>query len=276
VARALGIGAATLANNHVFDFGVDTRARLERAGIACCGAGDGPAHAAAPLQISIAGRETAFIGWADRSTINGVWAEDGCSGAYAAPPESLLDQVDALASRVDHVVVLPHWGRDFIKYPSPAMRELGRRLVDAGASAVVGTHPHVLGCSERHAQRPIVYSTGSLLLDDILMPDGSLAWAFVPCLSVVALIELTEDEPRVDFATFRCSRGRFEMLAPERGKARLERNSRFLGRPDYDRAYARHEARMRAWGIHLQSLRRPGATARRVGRKIARLAGSGP
>jgi poly-gamma-glutamate synthesis protein (capsule biosynthesis protein) len=272
VARALGIHAMTLANNHAFDFGDSTCGTLRSGGIECFGAGKDEAEAAAPLRRRIANEEVAFIGWADRETIDGIWADDGTPGANAVSRGALIEQVRALAGEVDRVIVLPHWGRDYLEYPSPAMRDLALRLIDAGAAAVIGTHPHIVGCNEAHAGRPIVYSTGSLLLDDIRLPDGTMTVAYPPSIALVALLKLGPGGVEVDFVAFRCSRGTFQALPAASARAVLERNNRFLSGGNYGDRYDRYEARMRAWGIRLRTdvLGRPAAAAVRIGRKLQR------
>ena len=60
--------------------------------------------------------------------------------------ERLLAQVRAVATRpgIDGVVVTAHWGRENSHVPRPQERELARDILEAGAMAVLGMHPHVL------------------------------------------------------------------------------------------------------------------------------------
>lgn len=60
----------------------------------------------------------------------------------------------------DIVVVLPHWGNEYVYKPSEQQRRLAQLFVDNGADLIIGTHPHVL--------QPLEY---------ISKPDGSQ----VPC-----------------------------------------------------------------------------------------------
>jgi len=50
----------------------------------------------------------------------------------------------AAADDVDAVVVTPHWGKEYATSPHETQIELAQDLVDAGATAVLGAHPHVL------------------------------------------------------------------------------------------------------------------------------------
>ncbi|PRP92294.1 Capsule biosynthesis protein CapA [Enhygromyxa salina] len=46
--------------------------------------------------------------------------------------------------KVDAVIVTPHWGKEYVHTPRERERKLARRWVEAGALAVVGSHPHVV------------------------------------------------------------------------------------------------------------------------------------
>ncbi len=54
------------------------------------------------------------------------------------------DQISQLAQHHDAVFVLPHWGDEYQAQPNKTQKERSRVFLDAGALAVVATHPHVL------------------------------------------------------------------------------------------------------------------------------------
>src|SRR5207247_1635347 len=60
------------------------------------------------------------------------------------------------------VIVMLHWGHTGSLLPSPEQRRLAARLVDAGATAVLGHGPHTLQGVERRARAVIAYSLGNL------------------------------------------------------------------------------------------------------------------
>jgi len=45
---------------------------------------------------------------------------------------------------IDAVIVTPHWGEEYTANPSRAQRDLGHQFLEAGATLVLGSHPHVL------------------------------------------------------------------------------------------------------------------------------------
>jgi hypothetical protein len=82
----------------------------------------------------------------------------------------LLGAIRELAARsdVNAVIVTPHWGEEYS--PAPAQKDilLGRAMIDAGATSVIGTHPHVVQTWERYVtpggrEALIAYSTGNFV-----------------------------------------------------------------------------------------------------------------
>ena len=64
---------------------------------------------------------------------------------------------------VDKVIVYIHWGKELELYSGEMQQTIGRRLVDAGADLVVGTHAHVVQEIEYYNNVPIVYSLGNFV-----------------------------------------------------------------------------------------------------------------
>ena len=61
----------------------------------------------------------------------------------------------------DFIVVLPHWGTEFILKHSREQEEWAAWLVEQGADLIVGTHPHVVQDSSHVAGVPVFYSLGN-------------------------------------------------------------------------------------------------------------------
>lgn len=79
--------------------------------------------------------------------------------------EQLLAEICKLASQYSALVVSIHWGDEYLQVPSPGQVDLGRRIIDAGASVVLGHHPHVLQGIETYRGGYIVYSLGNFIFD---------------------------------------------------------------------------------------------------------------
>jgi hypothetical protein len=54
-----------------------------------------------------------------------------------------------------------HWGIENVYYPSPKQITLARHLIDAGATVILGHHPHVVQGIEKYKNGLIVYSLGN-------------------------------------------------------------------------------------------------------------------
>ena len=102
----------------------------------------------------------------------------------------VIDEVRALAvdPSVDAVIVTPHWGVENSHAPAPREKALARELNDAGATAILGAHPHVLQPWEKVVTRDgrealIVYSLGNFISNQ---PGDAQR------TGIIALLELTK------------------------------------------------------------------------------------
>lgn len=80
----------------------------------------------------------------------------------------LLREIQELRSRVDAVIVTPHWGNEYQHLPANQEKKLAREMLEAGATAVIGTHPHVIQPNEKYRTLDgregfIAYSTGNFI-----------------------------------------------------------------------------------------------------------------
>jgi len=216
---ATGIVVASLANNHAADFGTDglfdTIAALEGAGVRTVGAGTNLDQALMPSIVHANGLRVAFLGFActlpngcaagdqrpgvapirvlSRFVIDPVVLEQNPGmGPYVETVASAED-VDQAASAIalanesaDVVVVAIHWGVPDGWAPSyqselaSYQRPLGHRLIDAGADAVIGHHPHVLHGIEIYRGRPVFYSLGNFLFHSLVSGELVAARSYPP------------------------------------------------------------------------------------------------
>ncbi len=158
----LGVDCVTLANNHALDFGeealLDTLAHLERAGIACTGAGADLAAARRPALLD----GLAVIGVTDHPA--DFAAGDGKPGvAYANLWADVPGWLPELVSAQDTEVVLvtPHWGPNMTAEPVAHVRQAAGELLDAGATLVAGHSAHVF----HGVQGRVLFDLGDFLDD---------------------------------------------------------------------------------------------------------------
>jgi poly-gamma-glutamate synthesis protein (capsule biosynthesis protein) len=103
-------------------------------------------------------------------------------GAPGASESQVLAAIQAARSQCDLLVVSIHWGIEYAPAPRPEDIDVAHKMLDAGASIVVGHHPHVLQPVETYRTADgrntvIFYSLGNFLSNqsrsyvDGLMPD---------------------------------------------------------------------------------------------------------
>jgi hypothetical protein len=165
VLRAAGFGALSLANNHVMDFGwegaEETIDALSKAGIRTFGAGVNLAAARAPLRMSLAGKNVAFLGYSDVPVNLPIFATGSAPGVALANVEHMIQDIRVAKQNSDLVVVCLHWGHEMLLCPSPGQRKVARQLIAAGANVILGHHPHVLQGIERVNRGLVAYSLGT-------------------------------------------------------------------------------------------------------------------
>ena len=94
--------------------------------------------------------------------------------------EELLESVRELAADEtnDAVIVTPHWGWEYRNHHRRKQENLGRELAEAGATAVIGAHPHVIQPWEKWETQDgrevlIVYSLGNFVSNMAEVPERS-------------------------------------------------------------------------------------------------------
>jgi poly-gamma-glutamate synthesis protein (capsule biosynthesis protein) len=184
--RSIGIlrrhfDAVSLANNHSGDYGpaafADMLARLEGAGIAHFGGGRTLAAAHRPwivekrgIRIALLCYNEFFPRWfeADFDRAGIAWSED---------EQVRLDIERARRNeRADIVIPLMHWGWEGETRASERQRRLARLMIDAGADAVIGGHPHVVQDIEIYRGRPVIYSLGNFVFDGFEAEETTTGW----------------------------------------------------------------------------------------------------
>jgi len=163
-----GFTALSLANNHILEHGSDafkeTVETLNIQGLQVLGL-MGSAQGLDPVPLH---REPNVVVLAC-SMRPEVYAAK--NDHYAQPEAATLISEVARQAQTDRVVIVSlHWGREYQSFPSPDQRTLAHALIDAGATLVVGHHPHVMQPVESYSHGLIAYSLGNFLFDSWL-PD---------------------------------------------------------------------------------------------------------
>jgi poly-gamma-glutamate synthesis protein (capsule biosynthesis protein) len=80
--------------------------------------------------------------------------------------ENLTSQIKSVRSQADLVIVTFHWGNEY-SMANSRQKELAHLAVDTGADAVIGAHPHWVQETEEYKGKPIYYSLGNLVFDQM-------------------------------------------------------------------------------------------------------------
>ncbi len=162
--KKAGITTVTLANNHSMDFGreglLDTLQQLDKAGIGHVGAGENLAAARKPIFYDIRGTRVALLGYSLTLPLE-FWASNKRAGT--APLLERLVKQDIAAARTQAAIVLVtvHWGEEGTTRLREYQPRLARLMIDSGADAVIGHHPHILQGIEHYKRGIIFYSLGN-------------------------------------------------------------------------------------------------------------------
>jgi poly-gamma-glutamate capsule biosynthesis protein CapA/YwtB (metallophosphatase superfamily) len=93
-------------------------------------------------------------------------------GIAWADEEIMVAAVADARREADIVIPYMHWGQEQSAQAHARQRALARRLIAAGADAVVGTHPHLRQDTEIIDGKPVIYSLGNFVFDGF---DGDAA-----------------------------------------------------------------------------------------------------
>ena len=173
--------AVGLANNHSGDYGHEAFAQmlglLKQSKIGVYGGGMNLAEAHTPWIIERKGVRVAILGYnefqprsfeADTDRPGVAWSEDS----------QVLRDIRAARTvhKADVVIPVMHWGWED-PIANDRQRQLARLMIDAGADAVIGGHPHQLQDTERYNGKPIFYSLGNFMFDGFPLPINYIGWA---------------------------------------------------------------------------------------------------
>lgn len=171
-----GIDVVSFANNHALDYGeeafLDTLQHLSEYGIAYAGAGRNQEEALRPWIAEVDGLRVAFLAFGQRDFLPG-WAQTAWVAGEDKPGLAMHDvpgwrslmfeAIGTASEQAELVIVSLHWGYERHTEPFAWQRDLGKQIIDAGADAIIGHHPHLPYGVEIYKGSPIIYSLGNFL-----------------------------------------------------------------------------------------------------------------
>ncbi|MFA5776425.1 MAG: CapA family protein [Patescibacteria group bacterium] len=154
---ASGVDVATLANNHISDFGM--------AGI------ENTVKVLRDNSIDITGLEGEILYKTVKGTKVAFLAFNDIYGSIPpvlkANAETIERLVGEARKNADIVVVSMHWGVEYRDTPDSRQIELAHLVADAGADLIIGNHPHWIQSDEQYKNTYIKYAHGNLVFDQM-------------------------------------------------------------------------------------------------------------
>jgi poly-gamma-glutamate synthesis protein (capsule biosynthesis protein) len=172
----------------------ETREHLRTEGSEFAGTSDNAQSAWKPVIVEKNGLKIGFLGmtrWLngnrnpekdDQPRVNFFPYPNESAGATGLDEPGVLAAVKSARAQCDFLVVSIHWGIEYAPTPRPEDVDLAHKVMDSGASVLLGHHPHVLQQVETYfppdsRNTVIFYSLGNFLSNqsrnyiDGLMPD---------------------------------------------------------------------------------------------------------
>lgn len=182
--QQLGVDVLQTANNHALDRGELganlTLEAIDAAGLSRTGTRHSQKteqHWFATHRVGKEGKSYNIAYLACSYSTNGVFDKAKQVLMCFENKATVLDQVKQLSARDDvhAVIVLPHWGQEYQPLPDLPQQQLARELAEAGATAIIGTHPHVVQPMEKIRTRDgretaVVYSLGNFVSHQVGLP----------------------------------------------------------------------------------------------------------
>jgi hypothetical protein len=164
-----GFDVLNIANNHIMDLGDEgfhnTLKALRDSNLRYIGADDKPVFN--PVIIEKGGITLGFIGCMK----GGFSLPEKNIWIYDLNEDTVIKEIKLLRKQCDFVIVSLHWGIENVNYPSPEQIITAHKLIDAGASVILGHHTHVIQGLEKYKEGLIAYSLGNFQFRTVYHPE---------------------------------------------------------------------------------------------------------
>ncbi len=168
-----GFDVLSTANNHTLDQGADnvdfTIDYLKSVGIRHVGTS---ASTTAPEGVTIErdGMKFGFLAYSYTARNDG--------GQSVHPQIATMDDIEKLKVQIsnfktksDIVIISMHAGTEYTRKPNQEQVDFAHAAIDAGADIVIGHHPHWIQTIEIYKDKPIFYSLGNFVFDQMWSQD---------------------------------------------------------------------------------------------------------
>jgi hypothetical protein len=157
--------AVNLGNNHILDYGVEglTATLRELGSVDYFGVNLPGNNTHNPLIIFLNDIRVAFFSAISEYTVPLVEFDDFIY-LSVLDTEDLITRIRETRNKVDRIVIYMHWGCEESSYPLKEDIITARKLVEAGADIIIGTHAHSPQPVEKYKDGIIAYNLGNFII----------------------------------------------------------------------------------------------------------------
>lgn len=163
---ALEPSCLLLGNNHIMDYGAegmrDTIEWINSKGWQHCGAGENLKLSCKPAILRYGNVRIVLLSYNERPPVQ-FYAGEESPGTAPLDPDIIRKDILSFKRPDTVIIVNPHWGLEMTVRPTRAQRKLAHEIIDMGADAIIGQHPHCPQRAEVYRGKIIFYSLGNFL-----------------------------------------------------------------------------------------------------------------
>ena len=195
--------ALALANNHSGDYGraafAEMLGLLNQAGLAAIGGGHNLREAHTPWIVERKGLRIALLAYSEFMP-RSFEADFDAPGVAWSEDEQVVHDIRQARSRyrADLVIPVMHWGWENERVANARQRQLARVMIDAGADAVIGGHPHVRQDIEIVNGKPVVYSVGNFVMKETDNANQRIGWVLELTLGKAGVVSWRTHTAAID------------------------------------------------------------------------------
>ncbi len=164
--KDLKLDVVSIANNHLMDYGLegmeDTLLHLKKMNIRHAGGGITLDAARRPAQLKHGGTDIIILAYNERPPA-AFSASDQSPGIAPLDFNMIKEDIGLNRCNDNIIIVSLHWGIEQTIEPQSYQISLAHRIIDSGADAIIGHHPHWPQGIELYNGKPIVYSLGNFI-----------------------------------------------------------------------------------------------------------------
>ncbi len=165
-----GFDLVTTANNHAFDRGYKGAMRtlevLRSSGLDTIGTYASEEESKAYLVKDIKGVKVGYLAYSYGTNGIPIPADKSFSFNLLDRDQILFD-IGKIRPQVDVLVLILHWGNEYMPQPDPEQVGMAHEFLSAGADIILGSHPHVIQSMEivkiNQQDKMVIYSMGNII-----------------------------------------------------------------------------------------------------------------